>query len=99
MATLPLDPASRALWFRKRARLGVAAGVPWCGYSSDMAVYLVVVKPPSHLTIATPWPRIVKGNYLNGNRQAQSNWFRDPAGNIMYGDKSWPPIKARLEAL
>jgi hypothetical protein len=31
-------------------------------YGADMAVYLVVVKPPSHLTIATPWSRSVKGN-------------------------------------
>jgi hypothetical protein len=32
-------------------------------YGADMAVYLVVVKPPPHLIVATPWPRIVKGNF------------------------------------
>jgi len=36
--------------------------------------------------------------YLNANKDVQSRWMRDANRNIMFADRQWPDVKARLEA-
>ena len=36
--------------------------------------------------------------YLFGNKEVQSRWEKDMAGNILRADREWPQLKARLEA-